>query len=296
MDVSTVVAQRGGACSWSELRAAASKRAIRAALAADAIRRVGKGRYVLPSVGEARVLAIRLHATASHTTAALHWGWSVKHEPAEPHLTFPRGRKLREAARGGIRRHWRSLGEDEVVDRWVTSPVRTVIDCCLDLPFDEALAVVDSSWRAGQSPLEVAAAAKRLPQRSFGKVLRVLRHADRGAANPFESVLRAICLGVDGLDVVTQFEIRDAAFYAKVDLADVELRLVIEAESFEHHGTRAALLRDCRRYTDLGARGWTVLRFSWEEVMFHPDRVADALRLAVAARRRTAMKGRARAS
>jgi hypothetical protein len=62
-----------------------------------------------------------------------------------------------------------------VVDGWVTSPVRTVIDCCLDLPFDAALAVVDSSWRAGQSPLEVAEAAKCLPERSFRKVLRVLR-------------------------------------------------------------------------------------------------------------------------
>ena len=296
MEPPTVVAQHGGACSWRQLRAVASKRSIRAAIAAGVITRVGKGRYVLPSVGEARALAVGLHATASHTTAALHWGWAVKHEPAEPHLTFPRGRKLRDAARGGIRRHWRSLGDDEVVGGWVTSPVRTVIDCCLDLPFDEALAVVDSSWRAGQSPLAVAEAAKRLPPRSLRKVMRVLRHADRGAANPFESVLRAICIGVDGLDVLSQFTIRDAAFYAKVDLADVELRLVIEAESFEHHGTRAALRRDCRRYTDLGARGWSVLRFSWEEVMFEPERVASALRLAVETRRRTATNGRSKAS
>ncbi|GAB3068165.1 hypothetical protein GCM10027053_35390 [Intrasporangium mesophilum] len=179
-------------------------------------------------MGEARALAVGLHATASHTTAALHWGWPVKQEPGEPHLTFPRGRKLRDAARGGIRRHWRSLGDDEVVDAWVTSPVRTVIDCCLDLPFDEALAVVDSAWRAGQSPLEVAEAARCLPQRSFRKVMCVLRRADRGAANPFESVLRAICIGVGGLSVVTQFEIRDSSYFARVDLADVALRLAVE--------------------------------------------------------------------
>ena len=91
MEVSTVVAQCGGACSWGHLRTVASKRAIRAALADGAIGRVGKGRYVLPSIGEARALAIRLQATASHTTAALHWRWSVKQEPDEPHLTFPRG-------------------------------------------------------------------------------------------------------------------------------------------------------------------------------------------------------------
>ena len=32
--------------------------------------------------------------------------------------------------------------------------------------------------------------------------------------------------------------------------------------------------------------GWAVLRFSWEEVMFEPERVAGALRLAVETRRR----------
>jgi len=252
------------------------------------VTRVAKGRYVLPSLAEARTQAVRLHATASHTTAALHWGWSVKHEPDKPHLTFPRGRKLREAARQGVERHWRSLSADHIADGWVTSPVRTVLDCCLDLPFDEALAVADSSWRNGLSPLDVAEAAKGLPRRSFRKVMSVLGHIDRGAANPFESVLRAICIGVDELTVVTQHEIKDKAFYARVDLADVDLRLVIEAESFEHHGDRESLRRDCHRYTGLGARRWTVLRFTWEQVMFDPDGVAAALRLAVATHRRTA--------
>src|SRR4051812_34143960 len=57
---------------------------------------------------------------------------------------------------------------------------------------------------------------------------------------------------------------------------------------FENHGTRAALKRDCRRYTGLAARGWVVLRFTWDEVMFDPGYVLAALRETVAARRRTA--------
>ena len=292
MDVATLVAQRGGACSWGQVRGVVSRRRLRAAVRAGEVVRVAKGRYVLPDLALARSQAVRFHATASHTSAALHWGWSVKHEPAATHLTFPRGRKLRAGAREGIRRHWRTLDPDQVVDGWVTSPIRTVIDCCLDLPFDEALAVADSSWRDGLNPLDVAAAAKRLPPRSFRKVLSVLRHVNRGAANPFESVLRAICIQVEGLTVVTQHTIKDAGFYARVDLADQALRLVIEAESFEHHGDRAALRRDCRRYTDLGARGWTVLRFTWEEVMFEPDRVIAALRQAVATHRPTATRPR----
>ena len=101
-------------------------------------------------------------------------------------------------------------------------------------------------------------------------------------------MLRALCLRVDGLSVVTQHVVKGSGFFAQVDLADRSLGIVIEAEGFENHGTRAALKRDCRRYTGLAARGWVVLRFTWDEVMFEPDYVLAALRETVAERRRTA--------
>ena len=264
------------------------RRRITIALESGAVVRVARGRYALPSLGAARSIALGASATASHTTAALHWGWQVKSEPELPHLTLPRGRKLRASARTGVQRHWRELLPEEIRDGWVTSPARTVIDCCLDLPFDEALAVADSAWRAGLSPIDVMLVAARLPRRVRRRVAAVLERANRGAANPFESVLRALCLQVEGLTVVTQHVIRDRSFYAKVDLADTVLRIVIEAEGFENHGTRAALKRDCRRYTGLGARDWIVIRFTWDEVMFEPDYVIEALRQVVAVRRGTA--------
>ena len=59
----------------------------------------------------------------------------------------------------------------------------------------------------------------------------------------------------------------------RVDLADVVRRIVIEADSFEHHGTRGALVRDCDRYNELVAAGWLVLRVPWEDAMFRPDSV-----------------------
>jgi very-short-patch-repair endonuclease len=173
--------------------------------------------------------------------------------------------------------HWRDLDADDVTDGWVTTPVRTVIDCCLDLPFAEALAVFDSSWRAGLKPKEVQLVALRLPRRHRDKVLGVARVADPRAANPFESVLRAIAMDVPGLSVVPQVVIRDSRFYARVDLADENLRIVVEADSYEFHATRKAFDRDCRRYNGLVTRGWLVLRFSWEQVMFEPEVVAAAL-------------------
>jgi very-short-patch-repair endonuclease len=75
-----------------------------------------------------------------------------------------------------------------------------------------------------------------------------------------------------------------------VDLADVDRRIVLEADSFEHHGERADLVRDCERYDELVACGWTVLRFSWEHVMFRPEWVAEVVARTV--RRQFADPGR----
>ncbi|NUS40574.1 MAG: type IV toxin-antitoxin system AbiEi family antitoxin domain-containing protein [Terrabacter sp.] len=293
MELTDLVAQLGGVCSWSDLRACASARRVRKATAQGLLVRVSRGRYTLPGLDAARALATRAGATASHTTAALHWGWGVKWAPAEPHVTLPRGRKLRAHARSGVVRHWRTLAQGDVVDGWVTSKVRTVVDCCLDLPFDEALAVADSALRSGVQLADVVPAAAALPPRQRRRVGRVLLHADHRAANPFESVLRAICLSVKGLTVVPQHVVKARGFYARVDLADADLMIVIEAESLEFHADAAALQHDCRRYTGLGARGWVVLRFTWSEVMTQPHYVREALTM-TAAVRRTATKGQAR--
>ncbi|MCM0620185.1 endonuclease domain-containing protein [Nocardioides bruguierae] len=65
------------------------------------------------------------------------------------------------------------------------------------------------------------------------------------------------------------------------DLVDRRARIVAEADSFSWHGGRADLVRDAARYNALVVHGWTVLRFSWEEVMLHPRRVEQTLRDAV---------------
>ena len=97
------------------------------------------------------------------------------------------------------------------------------------------------------------------------------------AANPFESVLRSIASSVPGLRVEPQRLITLGTGWVRPDLVDEDLRIVLEADSFEWHGSRAALARDARRYNHLVAAGWLVLRFTWEEVMFDPDGVRKVL-------------------
>ena len=55
-------------------------------------------------------------------------------------------------------------------------------------------------------------------------------------------------------------------------------RLVVELDGYEHHHTRAAFERDRNRDALLRAEGWTVLRFSWRQVVHEPETVVAALR------------------
>jgi hypothetical protein len=91
----------------------------------------------------------------------------------------------------------------------------------------------------------LAAAASSNSGRGNPAVVRVLCAADRRADNPFESALRALSLDVPGLELVPQVEIRGKGRrLVRPDLVDELLRIVVEADSFEHPGSRKALAID----------------------------------------------------
>ena len=162
-----------------------------------------------------------------------------------------------------------------------TSRELTLAQCVRSLPEDEALAIADSALRHGEEAI-----VKRLIVSARGpgrpRMVRVLQAADGRAENPFESVLRSICLAVPGLRVVPQVPITSVEPAVRPDLVDEDLRIVIEADSFAWHGGRADLRRDARRYDLLVADRWVVLRFAWEDVMFDPGFVRSVIEGVVA--------------
>jgi very-short-patch-repair endonuclease len=276
MDARQAMFRLGGVATRRELLTLVTPEELRRALQADDVRRVGRGRYTLSFLDEAVQVAHGMSGVVSHLSAALLHGWAVKEVPARPVVTVPRNRKLPRECREKADPRWGVLAPDEV-DGAVTTRERTFVDCARSLPFDEGLAVADSALRSGMRKAQLVTAAESVRGPGRRKCLRVAHAADGRAANPFESVLRATVLDVKGLRVEPQHEIADGDFYARVDLGDPGRRLVLEAEGFEWHGDRKALMRDCRRYTGLVLRGWIVLRFSWEDVMLDPERVRDCL-------------------
>ncbi len=212
-------------------------------------------------------------------SAALDHGWAVLRVPPRPQLLVSRGRRVPASDKVDV--HRAELAPYEVRDG-VTTPEVTLAHCLRRLPFDEALAVADSALRAGVPRSLLLRVADEARGPGSPQMRRVARCASRLAANPFESALRAIALDVPGLAVVPQVVIHEPGLRVRPDLVDVDLRIVVEADSFEWHGGRQQLSDDAKRYDLLVVHGWVVLRFAWEHVMHEQAFVRDTLLAAVA--------------
>lgn len=279
-----VVRMFGGVLEYGVLTELVTRRDVEAALAAGDIVRLRRGVYALSSEG-ARATAASAGGCATHLSAALHHGWKVKHVPDRPCVTIPRN-KPRPDVDADL--HWGTVRPDER-EHGFTRPVRTVIDCARTYPYDEALCVADSALRAGDVTRgQLLAAAAGSPRTGRSRAVRVVTRADGRSDNPFESCTRAVCHGVDGLDVDPQVWVDGVG---RVDLADRRLRILVECDSYEFHSDRKALRKDIRRYTEAARRGWVVLRFSWEQAMSEPDYVRAVLVDVVRLRTTEAVRG-----
>lgn len=267
----------GGTADRRALLVGTTRKRLDKAVRQGDVVRVSRGRYALPAVPAAARAAVRLSGVASHVSAAGLHSWEVATVPDRPQVIVPRNRKVDRADQVRHEIRWRdaTTGERE---RRVTDPYRTVLDCARDLPLADALAVADSALRHRDVDQErLITMAHDSPPRGRRRAVKVAEAATPLAANPFESVLRAIATEVAGLDLRPQVLIDDRGFRGTPDLVDVRRRLVLEADSYAFHSGRDAFDRDCERYNALVLRGWTVLRFPWPQVMLRPDCVRAAL-------------------
>lgn len=281
--MATTIVQLGGWATRRELRPHHTRRSIERAVVEGSVVKVGRHRLTTAAISIATQHAIRLNGHVSHLSAALHHGWKVKTVPSKTWVTIPRKWGTLECDLADVHLHRGDVRPRADRER-VTDPLRTVLDCARTLPFDEALTVADSALRSGKvdrDELRDAAAAARGP--GSVAVRRVAQHASAKAANPLESVLRALTIEV-GLDMTPQLEVADSGIFALVDLGNEDLQLILEAEGYETHGTRKGLRRDCVRHTEFAVFGWTSLRYAYEDVMYEQEWVRWSL-LAWLARR-----------
>jgi hypothetical protein len=271
--------RRSGGVAGPVLLRASGLRSVRTAIAAGTVVRVGRGRYALPAVTASLGVAHGLSGVLSHVSAARFWGWEVGVRLGPVDVFVPRSRHPRHVTGAVVRR--RDLPPGDISSPGVTTPLRTVLDVSADLPFVDALAVADSALRSGLVGAdELVAAALASPDRGRARRMKVARAADPRADNPFESALRGLSLEA-GLTVVPQVSLFTGERWVRPDLLDEGRGLALEAESFTWHGNRRQLMKDCRKYNDLGLMGLTLVRFAWEHVMVERGYARSVLRACV---------------
>lgn len=64
----------------------------------------------------------------------------------------------------------------------------------------------------------------------------------------------------------------------EVDAVWPAARLVVELDGWDSHHTRQAFQRDRTRSNDLQVEGWTVLRFTYADVVHRPDETVARVR------------------
>lgn len=252
--------------------------------------RVDQGLYRLrgtPSSWEQVVLGAVLlagePAWASHSTAALLWGFSgFDEEPVEVTVTITRRPRV-----PGARVH--RSGTVEAADvREVgvvpaLSAARTIVDLSSRLDDRGLAAMIDDGLRRRVLTLGgLHAVARRLPTiapgRSPRRVARLLASRTPGF-HPGDSELEAAVLRTlldHGLpEPVRQFRVvvGDRTYF--LDLAYPERKLAIEVDGFDYHRGRGVFDRDRSRQNDLIGAGWTVLRFTSAST---PDEIVTAVR------------------
>ena len=287
-DAWDVVRDLGGRATFAQITTATTRWALRTAVAEGRVVRVGRGVYALTKMPEPLVAAAALRGVVSHLSAAQLWGLARVHDPALLHVTVPHGHRRRRRRNVVVHRSRHLDPED--LESGLTSPLRTVLDCATTLPFVQALAVADSALALGmvsKNGLEAAATAAQGAGR--GARLLVARCADGRAANAFESALRGVLIdaGLTGLHAASGDPARPDGGSASTSPIP-RTACAVEADSYEHHGTRDGWERDCRRYDDLVAAGWVVLRFTWRQVVDQPAWVAEIVRRTVEQRRSAA--------
>ncbi len=250
-----------------------SEDAVRHRLRTGAWTRLARGAYLTepgPPAWRDRVEAAALltSGVVSHTTAAALHRFDVTPARDAVHLTV--SRRSGRHQRRGIRVHFADLAPGDIVrcdGLPVTSPVRTALDCARMLPQPLAVRALECA------PWHLVSA--RAPA-------HLLRLADPRSESVLETELR-ILLTLAGLPPTDiQLTVTIAGRTYRLDLAYRYATLAIEVDGRAHHSDAVAFRRDRERQNALVGAGWTVLRFTADDLHRRPEYVVATIRAVLA--------------
>jgi len=188
----------------------------------------------------------------------------------------------------GARVYRDRVAEEDIVARWgapVTRPLRTVVDLLRYGSVVESVVTLDSAAARRQVPLnEVARELERLAgRRGVSRAWRSFALADPAAESPLESLAR-LRMRQAGLHPRSQVQLTVGGLRYRVDF--VVDGVGVEIEGVRYHGGIDEHQRDVRRFNALVSSDarLPILRFTWDDVVRHPDRMIAVIKATIADR------------
>lgn len=217
---------------------------------------------------------------AFHTAAEL-WGMADRPDDVV-HVLVPHSRRV--SSIDGIRLHRRRRGAEAFVRLGglpVTARHDTVLDQLGVLHPRDAVTLADRAVQ--RSWLRAEAVAQRLkdfPGRpGNGQLRRIAARVGDGAASMTERRLHRIMRSVGVRGWVPNYQLwEQGSLVAVIDVAIPHLKVAIEVDGMAYHVDVDRFQRDRTRQNQLVDLGWTVLRFTWADVVDRPGYVARAVR------------------
>ena len=223
-------------------------------------------------------------AALSHRSAAYLYNANVLDRDQPVEVTAPGGLRRQP----GLRVVRSPLAPDDISRRSglpVTSPLRTGFDLARGRDLVAAVVGVDALLyrRVVRADRLLAYVAAHAGWNRSGAARRALSLARPFVESPMETRLRLIAV-LGGLpEPEVQYDVfdRNDRLVARVDLAYPHHRLALEYDG-DHHRERDTFRRDAVRLNRLHLMGWTVLRFTADDVLRNPDRMLAQIRAALA--------------
>ncbi len=231
----------------------------------------------------ASTLAAGLGAAAGGLSAAALLGF-VDRKPTRIDVTVPHGRHAG-PSRAYLIHRARSFDRADVVvvdGIRVTCPARTLVDLAGVLPSRRLEAALDTALLKGRISIPALRRYIRVRRlghlRGVGMLMNLLDDREDGVP---ESQLERELLRIVKRYGLPRPVRQHIEMRYRIDFAYIPERILIEVDGRATHGTAEAFQKDPRRQNLLVLEGWTILRFTWDDVKNRPADVAKIIRLAL---------------
>ena len=246
-----------------------SKYDMAVAASAGLIRRVRRSWIAAPSADHRAVAAVAVGGRLTCLSVASRHGlWVPAHD--EVHVALPRNTARFDSE--GLRAHWRRTPMPTAQHAVAEPLINALLHVAECVPRVDALAVWESALR--KTPL------------TSDMLGRVQWRSSRAR----ELAAAASVLSDSGLETHVIHGIRRMGVACRQQVVldgrpvDVLIgeRLVVQLDGFAHHGEAAQRRRDIRGDAQLVLRGYTVLRFDYQQVLFDWPYVEATIAAAIA--------------